>query len=110
MVEARAIKRGDPERLGRYVAERLEAQAGCFWLHFDVDVIDQAEMPAVTYPLPDGLGWEHAEALLRPLVRSRRLVGLSVADFVPDKDPDGRYARRLVDLVASLFTSRPAKI
>ena len=109
LVEAPAIKRGNPERLGRYVAERLEAQAGRFWLHFDVDVFDQEQMPAVTYPLPDGLGWEHAEALLRPLVRSQRLVGLSVADFVPDKDPDGRYARRLVDLVAGLFTPRPAK-
>jgi arginase len=110
LVEAPAIKRGDPERLGYYVAERLEAQAGRFWLHFDVDVFDQEEMPAVTYPLPDGLGWEHAEGLLRPLVRSRRLVGLSVADFVPDKDADGRYARRLVDLVAGLFTPRPADV
>ena len=109
LVEAPAIKRGDPERLGRYVAERLQAQAGRFWLHFDVDVFDQAEMPAATYPLADGLGWEHAEALLRPLVGSGRLVGLSVADFVPDKDPDGRYARRLVDLVTGLFTPRPAK-
>ena len=110
LVEAPAIKRGDPERLGRYVAERLEAQAGHFWVHFDVDVFDQAEMPAVTYPLPDGLGWEHAEVLLRALVRSRRIVGLSIADFVPDKDPEGRYARRLVDLVAGLFAPRPAKI
>ena len=83
---------------------------GKFWLHFDVDVFDQEEMSAVTYPLPDGLGWEHVEALLRPLlVQSRRLVGLSVADFVPDKDPDGRHARRLVDLVAGLFTPRSAK-
>src|SRR5918999_1022137 len=103
LVEAPAIKRGDPERLGRYVAERLQAQAGRFWLHFDVDVFDQAEMPAITYPLPDGLGWEHAEALLRPLVGSRRLVGLSVADFVPDKDSDGYQARRLVDLVGGLL-------
>ena len=110
LVEAPAIKRGDPERLGRYVAERLEVQAGRFWLHFDVDISDQGEMPAITYPLPDGLGWEHAEALLRPLIGSRRVVGLSVADFVPDKDPDGRYARRLVDLVAGLFAPRPAKI
>ena len=110
LVEAPAIKRGDPERLGRYIAERLEAQAGHFWVHFDVDVFDQVEMPAVTYPLPDGLGREPAEALLHPLVGSRRLVGLSVADFVPDKDADGNYARRLVDLVASLFTPRPAEI
>jgi arginase len=110
LVEAPAIKRGDPERLGRYVAQRLEAQAGPFWVHFDVDVFDQEEMPAVTYPLPDGLGWEHAEALLRPLVGSGRIAGLSVADFVPDKDADGRYARRLVDLVAGLFAPLPAKI
>jgi arginase len=110
LVEARAIKRGDPERLGRYVTERLGAQAGQFWVHFDVDVFDREEMAAVTYPLPDGLGWEHAEALLRPLVGSRRVVGLSVADFVPDKDADGKYARRLVDLVAGLFGPRPAKI
>ena len=41
LVEAPAIKRGDPQRLGRYVAERLEAQAGYFWVHFDVDVFDQ---------------------------------------------------------------------
>ena len=61
-------------------------------------------------PLPDGLGWENAEALLRPMVGSRRVVGLSVADFVPDKDPDGRYARHLVDLLAGLFAPRPAKI
>ena len=110
LVEAPAIKRGDPERLGRYVAERLEAQAGHFWVHFDVDVFDQEEMPAVTYPLADGLTWEQAEALLGPLVGCGRVFGLSVADFVPDKDPDGRYARRLVDLVASLFTPRPARI
>ena len=109
VVEAPAIKRGDPERLGRYVAQRLEAQAGRFWIHFDVDAFDVEEMSAATYPLPDGLGFEHTEALLRPLASSPALVGFSIADFVPDKDPDGRFARRLVDLVAGLFTPRPTK-
>jgi arginase len=106
LVEAPAVKRGNPEALGLYVAERLEAQAGRFWLHFDVDAFDQEEMPAVTYPLPDGLGWEHVEALLRPLTQSSALVGLSVADFVPDKDPDGRYARQLVEMLADLLEVR----
>lgn len=36
LVEARAVRRGDPERLGRYVAQRLEAQAGRFWIHFEM--------------------------------------------------------------------------
>jgi arginase len=105
LVGALAIKRGDPERLGRYVAERLEAQAGRFWVHFDVDAFDGEEMSAVTYPLPHGLGFEHTEALLRPLVSSPALVGVSVADFVPDKDPDGRNARRLVELIAGLWSA-----
>jgi arginase len=103
LVGALAIKRGDPERLGRYVAERLEAQAGRFWVHFDVDAFDGEEMSAVTYPLPDGLSFEDTEALLRPLASSSALVGVSVADFVPDKDPDGRNARRLVELIAGLW-------
>jgi arginase len=105
LVEAPAIKRGDPERLGRYVAQRLEAQAGRFWVHFDVDAFDGNEMSAVTYPLPEGLGFEHMEALLRPLASSPALVGLSVADYVPDKDPNGKNARRLVELVAGLLTA-----
>ena len=104
LVEAPVIKRGDPERLGRYVAERLEAQAGSFWVHFDVGAFDGEEMSAVTYPLPEGLGFEHMEALLRPLASSPALIGLSVADYVPDKDPDGKNTRRLVELVAGLLT------
>jgi arginase len=103
LVEARAVRRGAPERLGRYVAGRLEAQAGRLWVHFDLDVFDEGEMAAVTYAQPDGLTWEQVEALLRPLVSSPALAGLSIADFEPDKDPEGRNARRIAELVAHLI-------
>ena len=103
LVQAQAVMRGDPERLGRYVAQRLGAQAGRFWVHFDADVFDESEMPAVTYAQPDGLDWGQVEALLRALVSSPALVGLSIADFEPDKDPDGQHARRIVDLTARLL-------
>ena len=49
---------------------------------------------------------EQLGALLRPLASSPALVGLSVADFVPDKDSDGYQARRLVDLVGGLLVQR----
>jgi arginase len=103
LVEARAVRSGDPERLGRYVAGRLEAQAGRLWVHFDADVFDEGEMPAVTYAQPGGLTWAQVEVLLGPLVSSPALVGISIADFEPDKDPDGHNARRVVDLVARLL-------
>jgi arginase len=103
LVEARAVRRGDPERLGRYVAQRLEAQAGRFWVHFDADVFDEEEMPAVTYAQPGGLSWVQVEALLRPMVSSTALVGLSIADFEPDKDLDGHNAHRVADLLVRLL-------
>ncbi len=72
-----------------------------------MDVFDEGEMPAVTYPQPDGLGCDEIEALMRPLVGSPALVGVSVADFNPDGDPDGRHARRLVELLADLLGPPP---
>jgi arginase len=92
------------------VAQRLEAQAGRFWLHFDADVFDEGEMPAVTYPQPDGLSWDQLGDLLRPIASSPALVGVSVADYVPDKDSDGHHARRLVDLVGGLLTQRKGNV
>ena len=38
-----------------------------FWVHLDVDVLDEAVMPAVDYRLPDGLTWDElATASGRP--------------------------------------------
>lgn len=56
------------------------AHAGCLWVHFDADVFDEDEMPAVTYAQPGGLDWGQLEALLRPLVSSPALVGLPMAE------------------------------
>jgi len=54
----------------------------------------------VTYPQPLGLDWDAFVALARRLLASNALVGVSVADFNPDLDEDGRHARRVVDALA----------
>ena len=91
----------DPAALGERIERQLSSAPGRFWLHLDVDVLDPQVLPAVSYPEPGGLDWEQALALVRPLGVSRRLIGASVADFNPDLDPDGRYGRRLAELVAA---------
>jgi arginase len=58
-----------------------------------------ASLPAVTYLQPGGPEWELLSAALRPLARSPRLLGVSVADFRPDLDPDGELAGRILDLL-----------
>lgn len=77
------------------LAARLAA-AGPFWLHLDVDVLDEAVFPATDYPQPGGLDWDELAALLAPLTASDSLIGASLACYNPDKDPDLSCGRRLV--------------
>ena len=57
-------------------------------------------MPAVTYPQPRGASWDDLDALVRGIAGRPELVGVSLADFVPAKDPGGELATRLAELVA----------
>ncbi len=66
-------------RWGRALGDR-----GPAWLHLDLDALDEAALPAVTYPQPGGLDWDAFVALARPLLASDALIGASVADFNPD--------------------------
>jgi arginase len=79
-----------------------------FWVHFDVDALDDAVMPAVDYRQPDGLSWHEARRILTAAVRSGRAVGMDVTIFNPKLDPDGRLAGALVDLLAG--TLEPARL
>ncbi|WP_337026570.1 arginase family protein [Microbacterium sp. LB16] len=68
-----------------------------YWLQVDVDVLDPTVMPAVDSPDPGGIGAADLTALLHEL--APRAIGASITVFDPDLDPDGRYARLLVDVL-----------
>ena len=67
-----------------------------FWLHLDVDALDEAAFPATDYLQPGGLDWGELAALLAALTASKALVGASLACYNPDKDPGLACGRRLV--------------
>ena len=82
------------------VGERWAAELGSrgpCWLHLDLDALDSAALPAVSYPQSRGLSWDDLVALVRPMSASPALIGASIADFNPDLDPDGALARRVVE-------------
>ncbi|MDQ3677922.1 MAG: arginase family protein [Actinomycetota bacterium] len=87
-------------RVGTDAAARLAEPPA--WLHLDLDVLDEGALPAVSYPQALGLDWDELVALVRPLVAAPNLLGLSVADFNPDRDADGTHAARVVKALASL--------
>ena len=71
-----------------------------FWIHLDVDVLDDAVMPAVDYRMSDGLDFEELVAVLKAAVGSGRAVGLNVTIFNPNLDPNRIIARQLVNALA----------
>ncbi len=98
---AREVRERGAAHAGADAAARLAGRRA--WLHLDLDVLDEGALPAVTYPQPLGLAWDELVALVRPLAAAPNLVGASVADFNPVRDPDGAEAKRVVGALHSTF-------
>jgi arginase len=91
---------------GARAAQRLAEDGGRFWVHLDVDVLDERAMPATDYLMPGGLQWDELAALMRPLGASPGLAGLSLGCLNPEKDHDGTYTERTCALLAAALATR----
>lgn len=74
-----------------------------FFVHVDVDVLDPSFMPYVDSPEPGGLDPDALVALLAPLVRHPRAVGMELTIYDARHDQDGRGATLLADIVERAF-------
>ena len=63
-----------------------------FWIHLDVDALNNDIMPAVDSPQPDGLTYHELALLLRAALSDRRALGIQLTIYDPDLDPDGAIA------------------
>jgi arginase len=93
-----------PAEAGRLGAERLAERIGRFWIHVDVDVLDERAMPATDYLMPGGLEWGELAELLGPMCASPAVAGLSLGCLNPEKDPGGALTRRACDLLVGALT------
>jgi arginase len=99
-----AVRQNGPLKTGKEMATRLATNPGRFWLHIDLDVLDETALPAVDYPMPDGLRWDELTMLLTPLARSPHLIGVDVTIYNPALDSENAYAPRIVNMLCELFT------
>ncbi|TMD45550.1 MAG: arginase family protein [Chloroflexi bacterium] len=107
LLEASAITQypvtsmGDrPVELAAEALARLEARARAIAVHFDVDVMDSAEIPLADWPHYDALSFGEAMRCLRVFVESPKLAALVVTEINPDHDPDGLLVRQFIDAFA----------
>jgi len=89
-----------PVELAAEALARLEERARAIVVHFDVDVMDSAEIPLANWPHYDELGFGEAMRCLRVFVGSPKLAALVVTEINPDHDPDGLLVRQFVDAFA----------
>jgi arginase len=88
----------------RASGERAADTLGRFWIHLDVDVLDELAMPATDYLMPGGLEWDELAELLAPLCAAPGLAGISLGCLNPEKDPGGRCTERTCDLLAGALS------
>jgi arginase len=99
-------------RLGMRVTSALALDGvangdGPVVVHLDVDVIDPAEMPAKGNITPGpGLSLQETGDLLTALLASPRVVALEVCELLPERDPDGASARKLVEMLTRALARR----
>ena len=89
--------------VGADAAKGLQTEAERFWVHFDVDVLDEQAMPATDYLMPGGLEWDEVGEVLAPLCASPAAAGLSIGCLNPEKDPGGKLTQRTADLLVELL-------
>ncbi len=73
-----------------------ETKPAGFWIHFDVDVLDDMIMPAVDSRQTGGLNYEEIKTILMKLIENKYCAGLEFTILDPDLDPDGKYTREFV--------------
>lgn len=74
-----------------------------FWIHLDVDVLEDSVMPAVDYRMPGGLCFPELADLLQTLLRTELAVGMDVTIFNPSLDSDGSIAKKLASTITAGF-------
>ena len=89
-----------PVELAAEARARLEERARAIAVHFDVDVMDSAEIPLADWPHYDAVSFGDAMRCLSVFVGSPKLAALVVTEINPDHDPDGLLVRQFVDAFA----------
>jgi arginase family enzyme len=100
-IAAKGAAAAATETLAHFHADTRE-----FVLHFDLDVISQNDLPPVNIPANGGMSLVDVRDALNQFAAHQNLLGLDVAQYNPDKDPDGTYATKIVDLLVEALSTR----
>jgi arginase len=105
-VHAADIQKRGAAASAREALAHLHTESREFVLHLDTDIIAQEEFAAVNVPGSGGLSFADVRQSLREILSQKTLLGFDVAQYNPDRDPDGSGAQKLVELLVDGLTAR----
>jgi arginase len=76
---------------------------GPLYVHFDTDIADPGDVPAMRYPAPGGPALGTLRDALGALAASGLIVAVSVSTWWPDLDADGRSRSTSLALLRTLL-------
>ena len=94
---SQVVNNGVPAVIDPIVSTLVRSELDGYWIHLDIDVLDESVMPAVDSPSPGGLSADQLIDLLQALAPGA--TGAHVGIYDPDLDLDGTAARVVVECV-----------
>ena len=79
------------------------------YITFDIDGLDPSIMPATGAPVPGGLKWEEATALLKEVAKKKTVVGADVVELSPQPGnhaPDFLAATLVYKMIGYVFCQK----
>lgn len=99
-------KKGIKECAASFLLEIENKNLDGFWVHIDVDVLNDSIMPCVDSRTPDGLSYDEFNELFSHLVTSKKLSGLEITILDPDLDPSGKYTKDFISNFTKIFKTK----
>ena len=98
------IEKNGIEKITGSVLQHIEQiKVDGFWLHFDTDVLADEINPAVDYRIPGGLLFGQAVYLIRSLLLTGKMAGISITIFNPTLDKNGSISKNITDSLGRAF-------
>lgn len=77
---------------------------GPLYIHFDTDIVDPAQLPAMSYPAPGGPSVETVGRVFRHLAQSGQIAAVSMSCWNPELDENGRSRTICMNLLNQLLS------
>lgn len=74
-----------------------------FFIHLDVDVLNDEIMPAVDSREKGGLSYPEITEILKLLFKSKKAFGIEITILDPDLDPNGIYTKPFVETITNII-------